>query len=297
MYPSPTPYNPRSFKLFWKPFVRGFQILCVSHYSTFHANVHISRVIYFYIFSTLHIALRTYTLCGGLWIDKKKSDKNDSPLMLYVSFMGIFGNYVAEFCAHLEPLTMQKHEKEIYQLLNKIDNIFAVKLNYVTNFDVLRRKYIWHTMMFFIASVVVSFSYALFSLPAGNFEKFLFLSSRAVTLTVIRARRCLLAFHINTLSNILFDLQILLKRQQQNSRSNSSDSSSNGNIRHIRDIYSNVWLIRNRLSSCFGWSFIAFLIEFSLDLINSSYWAYVNIFQLKNNNLSKLFPFNIQSSN
>lgn len=135
-------------------------------------------------------------------------------------------------------------------------------------------------MIFFIFSSIMSFSYSFFSLPTNEFDMFVYLLNRILSITIIRVRRCQISFHINALSHILLDLQVLLKRQQKNYRPNSSAATilnSSENIRYLRDIYSNVWLLRNLISNCFGWSFIALLMEFSFDLINSSYWAYMNI--------------------
>ncbi|XP_031622568.1 putative gustatory receptor 2a [Contarinia nasturtii] len=280
MYPSSTSYNPQAFKLFWIPFVRFFQLLCVSNYSVFYSTQRVGRLIYFLTFSTLRIALLIYTLFSGLHIQMRPDGQHKySRLMFYVNFVSLLGNILTQACAHLEPLFTRKHEEEIYRKLNEINQCFATKLNYVTNFEIIRKKYIWHTMTFFIISSGVSFSYSFYSLPGNDFDKFIFLLNRALAVIIIRVRRCQLAFHINGLNNILFDLNFLLKRQQQNYRRNviGSSSHSSEQIRYLRDIYSNIWIIKNLLSSCFGWTLLTFLVEFSLDLINSSYWAYINI--------------------
>lgn len=280
MYPSQKAYNPRSFQSFWKPFVRVFQVLCVSHYSLFHSNKRIGRFLYFIGASGLHISLMIYILKFGPRVHFI-ADKNfkESPLMYYVSFMSVIANLVSHTVAHLEPLFTKKQEEEIYQRLNEINEIFATKLNYVTDFDVIRRKFIQKTVSLFVFASVLSFGYSLFYLPSDTFGICYFLLSRIISVLMIRGRRCQIAFHVNTLTNILRDLQLLLKWQQENYRTNSNGFALvwRENIRYIRDIYSNVWLIKNLLSSCFGWSFIALLVEFSFELINSSYWAYVNI--------------------
>lgn len=280
MNPSPEVYNPKAFVLFWKPFIRFFQAICVSHYSIFHPNNNIYRFIYFIIFSTLHISLMFYTLTHGLHIQLKPIGQHkESPLMFYVSSVSLAGNFISHTIAHLEPLFTRKDEEEIYHRLNKINGIFALKLNYVTNFDVIKQKFVKKTVVFYISIALISFGYSFFSLPSDNFSVLLFLLNRMFAVVIIRARRCQAAFIINSMNNILKDLQVLLKRQQECYRPHSTNSLSHyyENIRYLRDVYSNIWLIKNLIGRCFGWSMIAFLMEFSLDLINSSYWAYINI--------------------
>lgn len=282
MYPSRKMYNPQAFVSFWKPFIRTFQVFCVSHYSMFHSTAHIGRLIYYLTFSGLHIALMVYTLANGLLIQMRPSEKyKESTLMFYVNSISVAGNFITHTVAHLEPLFSRKYEERIYHKLNEINETFALKLNYVTNFDAIRDRFIRRTVLFFTITASVSMGYSFYSLPSDGdvFKTCMFLMNRAFGAVIIRARRCELAFLVNTLSNILLDLQILLKRQQQNYRSNSANSSVDlsENIRYLRDIYSTVWLLKNLISSCFGWSFISFLIEFSFDLINSLYWAYINV--------------------
>lgn len=288
MYPSQRSYNPRAVKRFWQPFIRCFQFFCISHYSTFYATNHIDRMIYYIVFSALHIALMFYTLFNGLHIHLRPSDKyKSSPLMFYVNFASVTGSFITHIVAHSEPLFTRKDEEEIYRKLSEINDIFATKLNYVTDFKIIRKKFLCHTMVFFLFSASLSFAYSFFSLPSNGFNMIVFLVNRVLSIVIIRTRRCQMTFLINTMSNILADLQILLKRQQKNYRPNSTESMvySCENIRYLRDIYSNVWLLKNLISNCFGFSFISLLMEFSFDLINSSYWAYMNIKIFESSNL------------
>lgn len=135
--------------------------------------------------------------------------------MNYVSFMSIGGNFVTHLIAHLEPLFTQKHEIELYRRLNEINGIFALKLNYVTDFDAIRKKFIWKTISFFVFASSLSFGYSMFFLPTDRKGMTIFLICRLLSVTVIRSRRCQIAFHVNNLTNILRDLGVLLKRQQE----------------------------------------------------------------------------------
>lgn len=141
MYPSSSFYNPRTFKSFWKPFVRVFQVLCVSHFSVFYSTNCIGRLIYFFAFSALHITFVIYTLFNGLHIQMRPSIHHKySPLMFYMNFVSVFGNLLTQVVAHLEPLFTRKYEEEIYRKLDKINENFALKLNYVTNFEIVGKK-------------------------------------------------------------------------------------------------------------------------------------------------------------
>ena len=165
MYPSQKPYNPRAVQLFWQPFVRVFQFLCISHYSIFHASNHIGRIIYYVVFSALHIALMFYSLLNGLHIQMRPSGTyKSSPLMFYVNLASVVGSFVTHTVAHVEPLFARKDEEQIYQKLKEINDTFATKLNYVTDFNVIREKFIWRTTMFFIFSTSLVFAYSFYSL-------------------------------------------------------------------------------------------------------------------------------------
>lgn len=276
MYPSGKPYDSQAVDLFWKPFVRVFQVFCVSHYSLFRSNVHNGHLAYFIGFSCFHILIMTYTLKHGPHLHIIEDEKyKECPLMYYVSLMSIVANFATHTVANLETILSRKDEQQIYRRLREINEIFATKLNYVCDFTAIRQKFIRHTITYFILAGALSFGYSFFSLPKDG-TSFHFLFCRFVAVVIIRVRRCQLAFHVNSLSNILMDLQILLKKQQQNYRDSSIGSPSRENIRYLRDIYSNVWLLKNLLNNCFGWSFITFLMEFAVDLINFFYWAYIN---------------------
>lgn len=285
MYPSQKPYNLRAFESFWKPFVRFFQMICVSHYSIFYRKQRLLRLVYFIVVSTSHTFLMLYTLIYGLHIQIKPNKQHkESPLMFYVNFLSVAANFVAHTIAHLEAGVSRNQENEIFQRLHAINGIFATKFNYIVDFEAIKRKHMQHTVLFYFCSAAVSFGYSFFSLPTVGSECILFLVNRILAVTIIRARRCYVALIINMQTVILQDLQILLRRQQQNYRPHTADPNAISNasenfsqIHDLREIYSNVWMINDLMSGCFGWSFVTFLLEFSFDLINSSYWTYMNI--------------------
>lgn len=283
MYPSQRAYNPLAFKIFWRPFVRVFQVFCVSHFSIYRSNYKIRNVLYFIVFCTLHISVLLYALKDVHYLGNNKYKK--SPLMYYVSLLSIINDLIEHVVAHFESFFVRKQEEEIYRRLDMINHIFATKLNYVVDLDEVRKTHIRDTVVFFVLSAIIATGLSFFTLPNDGYRMSLFLMSRIISVTIIRVRRCQVAIIINYTSSILMDLQILLKRQQKNYSQISNESSNfeeislncRENLLYIRDIYSNVWLIKNLISSCFGWSFITFLMDFCFDFINSSYWAFIVI--------------------
>lgn len=281
MFASKQAYNPRAFESFWKPFVRVFQAFCVSHYSIFNTQFNNVRLLYFVVLSILHICLMINILkYTRPHLHIMLNSPHNQNLMFYVSLMGLMGNFLTHTVSHLEPLLTKKHEQKVYKKLQEITSIFATKLNYVMDFNAIRREFIHNTVTYLVFDCFLSLGYSILSIPNDAFNIFVYLFTRIVSITIIRARLCFIAFHVNTLTIILRDLKILLKQQQTNYHPDSNESIQNGSrekIQYLRDVYSNVWLLKNLLSSCFGWSFITFLLELTCELINSSYWVYLNI--------------------
>lgn len=271
MYPSKKAYDPRAFNSFWRPFIRVFQALCLSHYSIFRSTEHASHLAYFILFSTFDI-LSTVWAQQSIQL-KDITEYKNSLLMYYVSCTTIFAHIVVYSIAHFESFATRNQENAIYQRLREIDEVFATKLNYVRDFDAIRKRYVWPTVRYWIFVATTSLATALFSIPY-EINSITFLSIHSVNVILNRVRRCQISLHINALTNILKDLKILLEREQRNYCSKSEKSTENN--RHIRHIYSNVWLIVKLMDNCFGWTLIACLIEFSIDLINSSHQAYLN---------------------
>lgn len=282
MYPSQKPYQARALESLCKLFLQFFQMLCVSHYSTFHRKHHLIRMVYFIVASALHTGLMFYTLIYGLHIQIRPNELySESTLMFYVNFLSMAGNFVTHTIAHVEAFFTQNQEKEIFRRLNEINEVFATEFNYIADFDAIKRKHMHSTVLFYFCSSAASFGYSLFSLPTASSDAALFLVNRFLAVIIIRTRRCYAALVINMQAIVLRDLQILLKRQQLNYRPHTTNahraSNASQKLLHLRDIYSNIWMVNGLISGCFGWSLVTFLMEFAFDLINSSYWAYINI--------------------
>lgn len=285
MYPSKQVHHPRAFEKLWLPFVRVFQYFCVSHFSIYHSNDRIGRLVYFIVFCGLHACFITFTLKSVHLMAMTNFQENE--LMQYISFMSVAVNFIEHAVAHAEAFFAGNQEALIYEKFEKITKIFANELNYVVDFDTLRRNNIRKTIQFHIFSVLFSFGLSFFSLPTNELSIFFFLLNRAFAATIIRVRRCQISIVVNLLTAVLKDLQILLEAQQRKSHGNIDGQPqplfiSCRRIRYLRDVYSDAWHIKNLMSDCFGWSFVTFLMKFSFDLINSCYWAYVTVKTYKN---------------
>lgn len=277
MYSSRTAYDPNAFDSFWKPFIRVFQAFCLSHYSLFHSGNHNGRrFVYFMFYSIFLVLLNVYGLEQIYSLDKRLYAK--SPLMYYVSYMSIVCHAVIHVVYHSEAIFFLKEQNEIYQKLREIDEVFATKLEYVTDFRAIRKQFERHTAAYFLFTASFFFGGIFYSHPAGSTVAFIL--GRCVVTPINFVRRFQIAIHINSVTNILIDLNILLKRQQQTYRPGSNaltQSNAYESMRHLRCVYSNAWSIVKLMNRCYGWTFVVFLIEFTIDFINSSYQFYLNI--------------------
>lgn len=274
------------FETFWKPFERIYQILCVSHYSIYRpdlSNSFIKRFllfIYFIFYSSLHIALIIYATNRGLYIEVNPNvEFKRSPFMHYVNFMSTMGNVASHFTSHLEALCMAKNEKRLLQKFEEINAIF-IKLNCKMNYERIRKRYLQRTITYFTFITMMSVGSSFFSLSHTTTNKYTFLFIRFYAVTTIRSRGCYIALMLKNLAEFLENLQKSLDRHQQNCRRNWNELPETRcpmeNIRHYRDIYTKLWIVKNLISDCFGWTLITFITQFTLDLINLSYWIYMN---------------------
>lgn len=274
---------------FWRPFTRVFQVLCVSHYSVYRPSLRDcfwkSRLflLYFLIFGSVHVTFLTLTLLKGIYEGRNQPllKHRESPLMFYINCLSIFGTFTTHATTHLETLLNGRRENEIHQKLKKINDIFATKLNYIIDHKARRLRYVRKTVSVFVFAWILSAGSSLVRVPISNHDKYFNQPLLIFTVAIIRCRGCHIALHLDTIADILKDLQFLLRQQQIKSQQKPDSPAGNDykreNIRYLREIYSNVWLIKTMMSDCFGWSLITFLVEFSIEVINSSYWFYINL--------------------
>lgn len=293
MFPSQNPYNPNAFNSFWKPFIRVFQAFSMSHYSIFRSEHHPGYLVYFIVFSLFNVIINTYSLNLIYLLDKSLYER--SHIMYYVSYVTILNHTIVSYIYHFEAFFSLKKQQKIIQKLSEINEVFATKLNYNTDFGAIRKKFIRHTAtclvcisMFFIGGAIHS--------PPADGSTYTFVLMRIVALSANIMRRFQIAIHINSITNILTELKILLEKQQNAYRPSSKKvirSSQYETLQHIRAVYSNAWVISKLIDGCFGWTLVMFLIEIFADLINSTYQYYLNIsvYKSTHNTIRKYFIF------
>lgn len=286
------------FETFWKPFTRVFQVLCVSHYSLYRPKLRknflrsLPFLLYFLSFASVHIIFLTLNLTKGFQEghDHPFTKRKESPLMFYINCLSISGTFATHITTHLETLLCGKRENEIHLRLKRINDIFATKFNHVVDHKARRLKYVRKIVSVFAFAWILSAGSSFIRVPVSNHDKYFNQPILILAVIIIRSRGCHIAIFLNIIADILNDLQILLKQQQIQSRQTSDQligiHYKRDNIQYLREIYSNVWLIKTLMSDCFGWSLITFLIEFSIEVINSSHWFYINLNAFGSNSLN-----------
>lgn len=270
MYSPQRVYDPRAFDSFWRPIIKIFQVLCLSHRSIFS----VGRLVYFIMFSIVGFLIKIYSL-NSVYLHDKHLYKR-SQLMCYTSIASIFCHTFVHVIIHLEPFFTKDSQVEIYRRFREIEETFAVKLNHITDFDAIRKRLAFSIFIYYSAFELWILASSIYYPPADT-NLFLYAFTRFLMTSVNIARRCQIFIHIHYTTNILMNLKVLLVQQHQTYRINSDESTSYKRIQYLRDIYSNVWLIMKLFDRCFGWTLVTFLIEFTIDLINSSYQVYFNI--------------------
>lgn len=148
-------------------------------------------------------------------------------------------------------------------------------------------KYLRQTVSVFVFTILLSILSSLIKLPISNHDKYFCQTIFIFAIIIIRCRACHIALFLNVITDILNDLQVSLKQHQTKSHNRPNDSHfKRENTRYLREIYSNMWLIKTMLSGCFGWSILTYLFEFSIELINSSYWLFINVNSYGSNDLN-----------
>lgn len=289
MNPSISILASNEFDHFWKPFIRVFQVFCVSNYKVFQPNLRkqywrsVILLVCFLLLSTINISIVSIVTKHGLQ-SEPKLQKNfpmkhkESALMYYVNSLNVLGNFAVHLTIHVEALLAGKKEEEIFQKLKIINNIFATKLKHMTDFRMRRVKYLRRIVSAFIVSMIISVASSFATLPSFHHDKYFMQPILILAITINRARWCYVAIMLFSLADTLNDLCVLLKKQQMlNYEQIIENGCERDNIRYFRDIYSNIWLVISLLSDCFGWTFITFVVSFTFQTINGAYWIYINL--------------------
>lgn len=294
---------PSGFESFWKPFVCIFQVLSVSHYSIFRPNLRsnffrsLPFLVYFICFSSIIIS--SVVLTSGKALLPKNNDTEirlskhgKSLLMYYVNSLSIIGSMVVHMAIHVEALFCRKQEEKIFKKLKLIGDIFVTKLNHMADYRKRRARYIQQNVGVSVLSVILAAASSFISLSHVNKSvRVHFMKPiHIIPVFVIRSRWCYVSMFLSAIADILEDLQYALKKQQMRSFKETSVrpmiNCTTEKMRYFREIYSNSCQIVTLIDDCFGWTLITFLIGFTFDSINASYWLYMNLHFFVSNSLN-----------
>lgn len=278
-------FNPESstsmrFNAFWKPIIRVFQLLCISHYSVFQPDLKTNRLkkwallLYYLFFDAMDICTLAYISIDRMNLELfPQSFNKEIPLMYYVHSIGVFGSFITHITTHIETLFKGKSEIEILEKFKEINLIFSAKLKHEVQFNVLRRKLFYESaFVFTLSAIMISAGVVITVVDYGNN----FRCTSIYGIIIVCGRGCQISFMINSLCDCLRNLEIQIKRKHRNIAIKRSGCSIE-NIQYFREIYSKIWLIKNLISECYGWSMISFLIQFTMTIINLSYSIYMNL--------------------
>lgn len=280
------------FEAFWRPFIRGIQLCCASHYNIFRSTNRKNslesflRLVYFLLFTTINMSLVAVATARGLQCEATRNSTykphhKESTLMYYINSLTVLGNLVTHSAICLEALLCGNREKELMQKLKTIDVIFASKLNHQLDYTAKRTRYTRKIVSAFTLSCILCTASSFTTLPEQYHDKYFMQPILILEFVTNRIRWCYIVLILSSLADSLNDLQSLLRQHQLKSRKQSEKQPENGeiydHIHHIREIYSNIWCAVTLLSDCFGWTFITYLLSMSLQSINSSYWLYINM--------------------
>lgn len=282
------------FEIFWNPFIRVFQALCVSHYSICRSNVRSWKyILYFIVFWMIYIysvfATTNFSPFREGFNRKENRQKN---LMYHVNSVCVISSFVVHIIMPLEGLSNGKQEAEIYRKFKRINDIFVNKLNYHPDYIARRAKYLYRTVPLFVFVVILAYTSGFTRLPNLYDDIFVMKPTMIIDVIVLRVRWCQIALYLHVIADTLNDLQISLQKHQKqiceslNDQTESAHTKACQTIHSFREIYLNIWQITKLISECFGWSLIGLLVKVMLEHISGIYWFYINLKQLNSIGLS-----------
>lgn len=278
-----------SFQTFWSPFIRFFQFLCISHYkllrSDFNKNIFKRFIfpIHFIFFSIFRIGIFWYIILEGFQVRVESETKhNDGRVMFYLDRISIFVYFLTNAIGHVETFIKGNSEMELFKKIEEIHSVHTSKLKYSVNYNEIQRRCLFDAVNTFAVSASIAII-NLITLTSSDhiYMKFYFV----LAIIISYGRICQIAIVLHFMCACVNHLQTHLKLHQLDP-GNQSLFHRLKEIKHFRDIYSTIWLIKNLISDCYGWSLIVFLVQFILDMINFSYRTYRNLIIIKSDESS-----------
>lgn len=289
-------YSPTELDLFhfWRPSVRVFQFLGISHYAILRPELSNQRnkLNLFRLFLLLTIAIQAaisvyYLLKVNLSVKTSTLEEyNVSPIFVYVNDGTKFIFISSFMLIPLEMLYNRRAECTIFETLHRIDDIFKNDLKHPIDYGVHRRRKMRQIWLYSAGMGI-----AVYSATAINYSAHSMTTLKAhisvllfvYIFIVSRMRVFQIVLLISELIDLLNDLKTSMRRQQQRIKCNPARWRE---IQYSRKIYSNIWLLRTLIGECFGCSLITFVIDSAVKIISSAYWFYLNTSSTKSNALN-----------
>lgn len=267
---------------FWKPYVRFFQFLCISHHGIFRPDLKDQRIklISLRIFSIVNVSIQIvvsayFFVCMGTERKLRVVDKfNVSPLFIYVNVGTRFCQLLSFLVIPVEMFFHSHVEHKIFETLQSIDDIFQ-KMNFSIDYGIHRRQQMRKTwLLFTVITIAMIFAYVV------NFAIDTLLDLFGILLysyifIVWRMRVFQILFFINAVFDLLGEpeLKVVMRRQQHRLKYNSAHWKD---IQYARKIYSKIWFLKTLISDCFGYSMVLIIVDSAVKIINTGYWFYMD---------------------
>lgn len=274
---------------FWKPFVRTFQLLCISHYGIFRPELKKQRFklflyrFFFVLNVVLQVAATYFYFEKGLTLKLHAMNKyNVSKIFLYVNVGTRFSQFASQLVVPLETFFKRHVEHELFEAFRRIDDIFKNDLKYPIDYRGHRRRQLTHTWLYYIIVITLMVGSYFISAPVPASVTVIHSLLYFYLLAFWRIRIFQVALYINMLNALLGELTVVMRRQQQRVKYNPHGWKD---IQYTRRMYSEFTLVKTLIGDCFGYSLILCVVDSSVKIINSAYWYYVNFETIKSDNM------------
>lgn len=273
------------FLQFWKPFVRTFQCLCITHYRVFRPELNNNRHklylhrIFFIGMVLAQLSSSYYFFKLGLAMRMQTMRKyNFSTVFVYVNVTSRCSQFFSFIVIPFETFFKRDREHKLFETLRYIDDIFKKKSNYAIDYRTIRCRQMKTTWLYFTIITAIIVSSFFVGLPIDKSEYIIDLLLFLYMVVVWCIRVFQIAFFINILCDYLDGLRILMRRQQHRIKYNPAKWKD---IQYCRQIYSNIWLCVKLVGNCFGYSIVLCVVDSGVKIIISGYWVYLNVVSWK----------------
>lgn len=270
------------FMNFWKPIVGTFQFFCISHYGIFRHELKSqplklnSHRLFFILNVSIQLMSSGYNVLQLQTQSPTMEKYNVSPIFTYVNFGTKFTLSLSIMMISLETYFKRNKEQQLFETLQCIDKIFKKKLKHDIDYRAQRRRQMRNICIYFtvITTIIISSLSINISIARVNVRTFLGILFFAYVFVLSRMRVFQIALLVNAVGDLLAELEISMRRQQQRTKYNPARWKD---VQYCRKIYSKIWHLSTLISDCFGYSMVLFVANSTVQIIGAAYWNYLNI--------------------